>query len=232
MDRCKITSERFFRGGHNSLQPFVLWLVKNPKPTPSQKKTLVAAIYLSLMSGVFAGAEARMGKFTREQAAAEGDFPIEGVARLATRHYGIASLEALLASHLDLTLNIAHGGITLDGNPEDLQRDHIFPRATLLKQGKTEDEANYYANFHFLRAKDNLNKSDVPPEEWFNKPGKGVPAYSDDDLAERLLDATLLKPGAFDKMVRKRSDAIKKRAEDLFGMTIAQFDALFSAASA
>jgi Protein of unknown function DUF262 len=227
VDNCKISSERFFRGGHNSLLPFVLWLSKNPAPTPTQKKTLVAAIYLAVMTGVFAGAEARMGKFARTVAAKEGDFPIGALAQLAKRHYGISSLEDVLSSHLDLTLNIAHGGITLDRNPEELQRDHIFPRATLLKEGKSEDEANYYANFHFLRAKDNLNKSDTPPHEWFNKPGKGLPAYSDEDLAERDLAWDLLKPGKFKKMVEVRSEAFKRRAEKLFGTKVDAFDALF-----
>ena len=68
VDKCKITSERFFRGGHNSLLPFVLWLFSNPAPTPAQAKKLTTAIYLAVMSGVFAGAEARMGKFTRDEA--------------------------------------------------------------------------------------------------------------------------------------------------------------------
>ena len=42
-----------------------------------------------------------------------------------------------------------------------------------------------YANFHFLRGKDNLNKSDTPPRKWFRKPGD-QPPYTDDDLKERL----------------------------------------------
>lgn len=228
IDKCKITSERFFRGGHNSLLPFVLWLYKNPKPTPSQKVKLTSGIYLALMSGVLAGAEARMGNFARREAAQVGDFPLKGLATLAKRHYGISSLENLLTSHLDLALNLAHGGITLDGNPDDLQRDHIFPRATLLKEGKTEDEASYYANFHFLRGSDNLNKSDTPPHEWFAKPGKGLAAYSDDDLKERLLRWDLLKRGAFKKMIAERSAAIHGRAESILGMTVADFDALFA----
>lgn len=227
MDTCRITSERFFRGGHNSLLPFVMWLFTNPTPTPSQKKALCAAIYLAIMSGVFAGAEARMGTFTRQEAMQPGDFPIAKLAQRARSHYGLSSFEDLLHRHLDLALNIAHGGITLDGNPEDLQRDHIFPKATLLRQGKTENEANHYANFHFLRAKDNLNKSDTPPHLWFQNPGRGVPAYADNDLEERLLCWALLEPGAFETMVQERSQRIKKRAEERFGMTVTEFDALF-----
>ena len=55
---------------------------------------------------------------------------VRELTRLVAGQYGIGSLEALLSRHLDLALNIAHGGITPDdNNPENLQRDHIFPRA-------------------------------------------------------------------------------------------------------
>jgi hypothetical protein len=46
--------------------------------------------------------------------------PLEKLARLVANHYGITSLELLLSRYLDLALNIAHGGITLDNNPENL----------------------------------------------------------------------------------------------------------------
>jgi hypothetical protein len=229
MDNCKITSERFFRGGHNSLLPFVSYLVENPTPSDTEKRRLVVAVYLALMSGVFAGAEARMGAFARKECVKGKPFPLEKLARLVATHYGITSLELLLSKHLDLALNIAHGGITLDNNPENLQRDHIFPRATLEKAGTPSEKTNHYANFHFLRGKDNLNKSDTAPHEWFKKPGE-QPAYSDDDLKERLLTWDLLQPGQFPAMLEERTKAIHNRALTLFGMKAADFDALFAAA--
>ncbi len=192
--RHPITSERFFRGGHNTLLPFVLYFVVNPTPSPAEKRRLVVAVYTALMSGVFAGAEARMGAFARGECVRGTPFALRKLTRLVAGQYGIGSLEALLSRHLDLALNIAHGGITLDNNSENLQRDHIFPRATLEKQGTPPERTNHYANFHFLRGKDNLNKSDTPPHEWFKRPGD-QPAYSDDDLKERLLTWDLL-PGA------------------------------------
>ena len=67
MDECKINSERFFSGGHNSLLPFVIYFVANPYPRPAEKRRLVVAVYIALMSRVFAGAEARMGRFTRNE---------------------------------------------------------------------------------------------------------------------------------------------------------------------
>ncbi len=227
LDECKITSERFFRGGHNSLLPFVTHFIWNPSPNPAEKRRLVSAIYLALMSGVFAGAEARMGAFTRKECSRPGPFPVEKLARLVAQQYGITSLELLLSRHLDLALNIAHGGITLDNNPDNLQRDHIFPRSTLEKQGKPPAKTNHYANFHFLRAKDNLNKSNIPPHEWFNKPGPEQTAYTEEDLAERLLTWDLLKPGAFERMLEERKGKIHGRALALFGMTEPQFGALF-----
>ena len=226
MDECKITSERFFRGGHNSLLPFVLYFVVNPTPSPAEKRRLVVAVYAALMSGIFAGAEARMGAFARNECIKGKIFPLERLMRLIAQQYGINSLEALLSRHLDLTLNIAHGGITLDNNPDNLQRDHIFPRSTLEHQGTPSDRTNHYANFHFLRAKDNLNKSDIPPHEWFKKPGD-QPAYSDDDLKERMLTWDLLQPGKFSLLLEERAKLIHKRAFELFGMEAVDLDALF-----
>lgn len=226
MDNCKITSERFFRGGHNSLLPFVQYLVTNPSPSPAEKRQLVSAIYIALMSGVFAGAEARMGVFARNECNQTGPFPVKKLARLVASLYGVSCLESLLSRHLDLALNIAHGGITLDNNPENLQRDHIFPRSTLEKGGMSSEKTNHYANFHFLRGKDNLNKSDTAPHEWFKKPGD-QPGYSDADLKERLLTWDLLTAGAFLTMLQVRTSSIHERALTLFGTTHAEFDALF-----
>lgn len=228
MDDCRITSERFFRGGHNSLLPFVLYFVLNPTPTPAEKRRLVVALYVTLMSGVFAGAEARMGAFSRKECVIGKPFPLEDLAKLVAREYGVNSLEALLSRHLDLTLNIAHGGITLDNNPENLQRDHIFPRAALEKQGAPASQMNHYANFHFLRGKDNLNKSDTAPHEWFRKPGD-QPAYSEEDLKQRLLTWKLLQPDMFTVMLEERKKLIHERALALFSMNDADFAALFSA---
>jgi len=228
MDECKITSERFFRGGHNSLLPFVFYFFVNPKPGPAEKRRLVVAVYAALMSGVFAGAEARMGTFARNGCVKGKPFPLDKLARLISANCGVTSLESLLSRHLDLALNIAHGGITLDNNPENLQRDHIFPRATLQKQGVAAERANHYANFHFLRGIDNLNKSDTPPHEWFKKPGDQLP-YSDDDLKERLLTWDLLQPGQFPEMLRSRTHLIHERAVALFGMKSKDIDALFAA---
>jgi hypothetical protein len=156
VDDCKISSERFFRGGHNSLLPFVLYFFMNPHPKPAEKRRLVVAVYVALMSGIFAGAEARMGAFARRECVKGRPFPLENLCRMVAQYYGITSLEILLTRHLDLTLNMAHGGISLDNNPENLQRDHIFPRSTLEAKGVSEERANHYANFHFLRDKDNL----------------------------------------------------------------------------
>lgn len=227
MDDCKITSERFFRGGHTSLLPFVIYFITNPTPGPAEKRRLVVAMYTALMSGIFSGAEARMGKFARRECNKEKPFPLEKLARLVTQRYGVDSLETLLSRHLDLALNIAHGGITLDNNPENLQRDHIFPRATLEKQGIPPEHINHYANFHFLRAKDNINKSDTPPHKWFKKPGDQLP-YSDDDLKERLLTWQLLEPGNFSLLLKERTKLIHERALALFGMDAAECDALFA----
>jgi hypothetical protein len=228
MDECKITSERFFRGGHNSLLPFVHYFFSNPTPGPAEKRRLVVAVYATLMSGVFAGAEARMGSFARNECTVEKPFPLEKLIRLIAKHNGINSLETLLSRHLDLALNIAHGGITIDNNPENLQRDHIFPRALLEREGTPSELTNHYANFHFLRGKDNLNKSDTPPHEWFKNPGD-QPAYSDDDLKERLLTWALLQPGNFPLLLAERTKLIYERTFELFGMKEAELETLFNA---
>lgn len=187
---------------------------------------IVIGIYLSIMSGVFSGAEAKMGAFARNIVSKSQNFPLQELASLVKRQYGIDNLDKLLRRHLDLALNIAHGGITLDKNPEELQRDHIFPRSKLEAQGLTHEVVNHYANFHFLRAKDNGNKSDRPPHEWFRKPGTNTP-YTDRDLEERLLTWKLLEPEAFPAMLEQRGRKIRQKAEALFGVSEAYLNSLF-----
>lgn len=228
LDDCEIHAERFFRGGHNALLPFVLFLSKREPLSNSDRRKIVIGIYLAIMSGVFAGAEARMGAFAKNRVAAATEFPLKDLASLVKREYGIKSLDDLLRRHLDLALNIAHGGVSLDGNPEDLQRDHIFPKSRLEEQGVPFELVNHYANFHFLRAVDNLNKSDKPPNEWFRNPGKDVASYSDKDLEERLLEWGDLEPNQFNAMVVKRGRKIRSKAAALFGMNEEDFNNLFS----
>ncbi len=225
MDGCRINSGRFLRG-HNSLLPFVTYLMEHPAPGPGERRRMVVGIYIVLMTGIFSSAEARMGSFARNKCRGVESFPLAELAQMVANHYGIDSLENLLSRYLDLTLNIAHGGITLDHNPDNLERDHIFPRATLTKQGVPNNLTNHYANFHFLRGKDNRNKSDTPPNVWFRKPGM-QPAYSEAELKERLLTWELLEPGNFPKLLEARTAEITKRAVAMFGMDEAEIGALF-----
>ncbi|MBW2006019.1 MAG: DUF262 domain-containing protein [Deltaproteobacteria bacterium] len=227
LDDCKISSERFFRGGHNSLLPFVLFLSRNEYISNEERHRIALGIYIAIMSGIFSGAEARMGGFSRKIVTHSQEFPLKELCRLTKRQYGISSFDDLLKRHLDLALNIAHGGITLDKNPEELQRDHIFPKSTLEAEGRSWEEINHYANFHFLRAVDNLNKTNKPPHEWFKNPGKKVPPYTDQDLKERLLSWDDLQPGNFDKMIAERSKRIIKRAESILGYSEDEINALF-----
>jgi len=156
-------------------------------------------------------------------------FPLNDLVALVKANYGITSLDELLKRHLDLALNIAHGGITIDKNqnPDDLQRDHIFPKSQLEKAGYSDELVNHYANFHFLRGVDNLNKLAKPPHEWFKNPGKNVPPYSDKDLEERLLTLADIQPGNFDSMLQTRGKKIREKAEPLFGLKEQEFNALF-----
>lgn len=156
------------------------------------------------MSGVFSGAEARMSAFARNKVAGASLFPLEQLVAMVKREYGIKSLDDMLTRHLDLALNIAHVGITLDSNPEELQRDHIFRKSKLEKAGYSYEIVNHYANFHFLRGVDNLNKLDKPPHDWFKNPGRNIPPYSDKDLEERLLTWEDLQPGNFEAMIQRR----------------------------
>ncbi len=227
-DSCRIYSERFFRGGHNALLPFVLFLSKRETLTNDDRRKIVIGVYLSIMSGIFSGAEARMGSFSKNKVASAPSPPIDELVTLIKREYGIKSLDDVLRRHLDLALNIAHGGITLDNNPEELQRDHIFPKSKLEKAGYPYEIVNHYANFHFLRGSDNLNKLDKDPHDWFRTPGKNIPPYSDKDLEERLLQWEDLNPGQFESMIEKRSKKIQTKAAELFGVTEEEFNAMFA----
>lgn len=227
MDDCRIYSERFFRGGHNALLPFVLYLSKRESLSNDDRRKIVIGVYLTIMSGVFSGAEARMGAFARNKVAGAQSLPLNELVALIRREYGIKSLDDVLRRHLDLALNIAHGGITLDKNPEELQRDHIFPKSKLEKAGYPYETVNHYANFHFLRGSDNLNKLDKDPHEWFRNPGKDIPPYSDKDLEDRLLQWDELDPGRFETMIERRGERIRAKAEELFGLTEGKFNELF-----
>lgn len=227
MDDCRIYSERFFRGGHNALLPFVLYLSKRESLTNDDRRKIVIGVYLTIMSGVFSGAEARMGAFAKNKVAGEQSLPLNDLVALIRREYGIKSLDDVLRRHLDLALNIAHGGITLDKNPEELQRDHIFPKSKLEKAGYPYEIVNHYANFHFLRGSDNLNKLDKDPHVWFRNPGTNISPYSDKDLEDRLLQWDELDPGLFETMIERRGKRIRAKAEELFGLTEDKFNELF-----
>ncbi len=227
VDDCRIYSERFFRGGHNALLPFVLYLAKRDGVSNDDRRKMVIGIYLTIMSGVFSGAEARMGAFAKNKVSGAQTLPLNELIALVRREYGIKSLDDVLRRHLDLALNIAHSGITLDKNPEELQRDHIFPKSKLEKAGYPYEMVNHYANFHFLRGSDNLNKLDKDPHDWFRNPGKNVPAYSDKDLEERLMKWIELDPGSFETMIEQRGRRIRAKAEEMFGMSEDEFNKLF-----
>ncbi len=110
MDNCRIYSERFFRGGHNAFLPLVLFLSQHEQLSNDDRRKIVIGIYLSIMSGIFSGAEARMGAFAKNKVANAPSFPLQDLVTLVKREYGIKSLDDLLQRHLDLALNIAHGG--------------------------------------------------------------------------------------------------------------------------
>jgi uncharacterized protein DUF262 len=224
---CKIHSPRFFRQATNALLPFAVYLCEHPKPTQAEENRLVTGIYLALMSGVFGAAEARMGAFGRKYCRDAKQFPLESLAQLIARTALVKSLDDLLHAQLDLSLNIAHGGVVIDGNPDQLERDHIFPKALLLDQQVPLARANHYANFHFLRQKDNRNKTDKPPAEWFDKPGPNAEPYSDQDLADRLLSRDLIQPGAFGTLIDVRGARIRDAACKMFHMTEADVNKLF-----
>lgn len=224
---CRIHSPRFFRRATNALLPFVVWLAGRPSISQADEHALVTGIHLALMSGVFGGAEARMGRFTRRRCRGAESFPLGELATSVNRYRSISDLDTLLGYHLDLTLNIAHGGVVLDGNPDELERDHIFPKATLAKEGISDERANHYANFHFLRQTDNRNKTDRSPHEWFKQPGEGAPAYTDQDMADRLLSWELVQPGAFDTLLEVRATRIREAACKLFHMSENEFNRLF-----
>jgi hypothetical protein len=107
------------------------------------------------------------------------------------------------------------------------KRDHIFPKSGLEKEGYPYEIINHYANFHFLRASDNLNKTDKAPSDWFKNPGKNIPPYSDKDLAERLLCWDDLKEGHFKAMIERRGKKVRQKAEEFFGLGEDEFNAMF-----
>jgi hypothetical protein len=88
--------------------------------------------------------------------------------------------------------------------------------------------ANHYANYHFLRLKDNRNKTDKEPHEWFDKPGPNAPPYTDQDLADRLISRDLIQPKSFCKLIDVRGARMRDAACKLFHMTEPDFNQLFA----
>jgi uncharacterized protein with ParB-like and HNH nuclease domain len=226
-DKCKIYSERFLRGGHNSLLPFVVHIYKNPTLPDSEKRCIAFSLYITLISGIFGSAESRMNSFTRKQIENKKAFPLEKLVELIKTKFGVSSLDSLLRHSLDLALNLAHGGISLNNNPEELQRDHIFPRSKRIAENIPSEKVNHYANFHFLRGVDNLNKTDIEPDIWFKNPGKGIPPYSSNDLEERLLTWDDLKQGNFLNMIEIRGKKIREKACSIFGYAEEEINDMF-----
>lgn len=227
-ENCKIHTSRFVRRATNSLLPFVVYLAWNSNPSQHELHRIVTGIYIALMGGVFSGAEARMGQFTRLHCNDEGPFPLEKLAKETAKHRPVSGLDQLLQYHLDLTLNIVHGGVIIDGNPDQLERDHIYPKATLRRSGIDEELVNHYANFHFLRLVDNRNKTDKHPSEWFKNPGRDAPSYTNQDMQDRLLTWEMVKGNSFNKMIEERSKLIRNKALSLFHMTEEGFNSLFA----
>ena len=221
-DKCKIYSERFFNYGHNALLPFVIYIYKNKNLSDSEKRKVAFSIYLTLISSIFGSAESRMNSFTRKQIKPNETFPLEKLIDLVKTKYGVNSLDSLMRHSLDLSLNLSHGGISLNNNPDELQRDHIFPRAKRLAEKYSSEDVNHYANFHFLRAGDNLNKLDTEPDVWFKNIG-----YSECDLAERLLTWDDIQPGNFINMLKTRGQKMRNKACEIFGYSEDEINLMF-----
>lgn len=65
------------------------------------------------MSGVFDGAEARMGAFAPKECVKGQPFGLAKLTRLIASRYGVSSLESLLSRHLDLRRPLAAGAEVL-----------------------------------------------------------------------------------------------------------------------
>ena len=220
-DKCSIMSGGIFSNNYMPLLPFVVFLARRKSMDDRESQRLAGSIYVALMSGVFSRAEARMSNFSK-QADPNQEFPIGRLIRLVQQFSDVWSVEDLLRKNLNLTLNIVHDGLTIDDDPQEHERDHIFPRSTLLKEGRAPLEADHFANMHFIRKQDNRNKTNISPDVWFKSPGS-APPYSETDLQARLISEEMIQPGNFEVLIDQRSKLIKAKALSLFSMTETDF---------
>jgi hypothetical protein len=73
----------------NALLPFILFLSEHDQLSDEDRRKIVIGIYLSTMSGIFSGAEPRMGAFARNKVATAPSFPLQDLVALVKREYGI-----------------------------------------------------------------------------------------------------------------------------------------------
>lgn len=225
LDDCKVRTPRFFRQASNALLPFAVYLANNSDLARTERHRVVTGLHITLMAGVFGSAEARTGSISRTHCRSTGVFSLEKLAESVSVTRWISSLDGILKSHLDLTLNIGHGGGIVDDSPDGLERDHTFPKSLLATKEIPDGKIGHYANFHFVRQGDNRNKTDKPPHEWFKSPGKAS-AYSDQEMAERLLLWDLIQPYAFEKLLEVGGQRNREKAVQLCYICEDEFNAL------
>ncbi|MCK5598692.1 DUF262 domain-containing protein [bacterium] len=163
-------------GSYNALIPLIYWIYHqkgHPSIPISEVSKMKYFFYIALFTRSLSRyADSRIDRLNRWfWKDINSSFPLEASLNFIKEVEGsIPEISELLSYNLDLTLNILHNGVVLDpgfeGNKPE--RDHIFPKS-LLKDHYPPELVNHYANFWFIPKTMNRNKSNIPPEKYFEK---------------------------------------------------------------
>jgi hypothetical protein len=205
--------------GYNVLLPIALYLYLRPTQEipEDQRRRLRKYLYTAIFSRyMVVYVESHIDRLAREvRSSAESGsqgFPLLTVESAIKEWRSFDHISDFFndSNALDPLLNILHGGRVAFKTLNDRnapQRDHIFPRSKLERQGVLETEINHYANMRLLGAIANILKSDEDPVT-------ALAAYSEERLAQDyLIPKAFLDYNMFGKFLDERTKLIKERVD-------------------
>ncbi|MFO0832007.1 MAG: DUF262 domain-containing HNH endonuclease family protein [Phycisphaerales bacterium] len=240
LDSATLTSQ-------NALIPVAYFVHRNPKADFEEGTTSFEAenagvirrwLFTVMINRVFSGSSDNLLKDIRDvlrQLPAGKDFPIDGIAKVATQSGPRKAMKleedtiddlidnaTFGSSQARLALCLIYGGRRWRS---DIHQDHIFPRSLFSKKaltaagyGKDDQEelragSDRLANLQILTAKENTEKSKKDFEEW-------IKTRKDDFMKEHLIpdDKTLWKLKKFREFLTAREDLIREKLKKEFSL--------------
>jgi hypothetical protein len=214
---CKCQSSGVI-GGLNTIVPFVYYLCNTHKHgiKNAQLLNVKKSFYVLAVSRPFSRyGDSRLWKFIKDELMSRAykhdeTFPYDRVVAWVKYWEKVTGFdETLIASNYVLALHLLQGlsGGAVQYHENEPHIDHIFPRSVLREKEFDESEINHFANFWILAKNKNLNKSNMPPADYFDDVHATV-------LKTAAIDPELLHYRSFRRFLRERRDKIIDRLKD------------------